>query len=480
MERLRKVWIVVALWICADASALGDALSLSGYLEQVESGHLAVKASGESRLGASSRAEEASVSLAPVLSSSATWLEDRKETANPAFQGDMTQATSFNVGVGMMSTIGTSAKLTYTMTKSKVSGANPQFVPGEAMYEVRPAIEISQPLWRNFGGHETSLQQSAGQTAARATEQQERYRVRMILLEAEMAYLRLALARESLRMVQENLSHARKMRAWNQSRVDQGLTDTGEVLQTDALVKMRELEEQGAKDEEATAARIFNLHRGRSEGVVAETLEVIARGEVPSAPPRRGIRHDVVAAQEARQLAEVQSNMVREKFRPSVEIFGSIALNGRDASTGSATSEGFGTDHPTSMLGLRVSAVVGREAIGALQRAASHEMQAAALNAEQRRFEADRVWEDLSARYEAARGRLRMAQTVEEAQKAKLEHERQRQRVGRATTAQVILFEQDYANAQLSRLRASGDVWATVAQMRAQSTDDRAAGGLGL
>src|SRR5690606_21685012 len=82
-----------------------------------------------------------------------------------------------------------------------------------------------------------------------------------------------------------------------------------------------------------------------------------------------------------------------------------------------------------------------------------------------RRFELERAWKDLNQTFADARARLQIAARMEEAQKKKLDHERVRHRRGRTTTYQVIQFEQEYADAQLRRVQAQGEVLSTYAQL---------------
>ena len=115
-----------------------------------------------------------------------------------------------------------------------------------------------------------------------------------------------------------------------------------------------------------------------------------------------------------------------------------------------------------------MSMPLGNDPVSRLQSGLQHDRNAAQYTVERKRFEHSQEWQDLNIRFKDAQERLRLAGKYEGVQKQKLDHERNRHRLGRSTTAQVIMFEQDFASAQLVRLRTEGEVWRILAQMKAQ------------
>ncbi|MDH4225644.1 MAG: TolC family protein, partial [Deltaproteobacteria bacterium] len=91
---------------------------------------------------------------------------------------------------------------------------------------------------------------------------------------------------------------------------------------------------------------------------------------------------------------------------------------------------------------------------------------AADLNYRRKLFEAETDWRDLTQRFVEAMNRLKLAREIELSQKEKLEYERERLKRGRTTTSQVILFEQDNAVAQLTRLQAQLEALSVLATLK--------------
>ena len=81
-------------------------------------------------------------------------------------------------------------------------------------------------------------------------------------------------------------------------------------------------------------------------------------------------------------------------------------------------------------------------------------------------FEQEQEWASLNKKLLEAQKRLSLATNYEDAQRAKYEYERIRHSKGRSTTFYVLQFEQDYALAQVNRLKAQTEVLGLVAQMK--------------
>ena len=81
-------------------------------------------------------------------------------------------------------------------------------------------------------------------------------------------------------------------------------------------------------------------------------------------------------------------------------------------------------------------------------------------------FEQERDWQDVVARFQLAREKIRLYEDLETAQRENLDHERSRQKSGRSTVAQVILFEADYEQTQFARIGALAEVLGLNAQMK--------------
>jgi outer membrane protein TolC len=115
---------------------------------------------------------------------------------------------------------------------------------------------------------------------------------------------------------------------------------------------------------------------------------------------------------------------------------------------------------------VKLNIPLGVPAVMDQRRGAEMEARASELTRERKEFEEEREWEALKDALADARKRLDLAAKMEEIQKDKYEHEKGRQSKGRSTLFQVLMFEQDYAAAQLNRIRMKADFMRIVAQMK--------------
>lgn len=450
------------------ALAAGERLSLEGFLSQVRQGHLGVKGALEASAGARQRSVESGLLFAPALSLSVQLAKDDKPTMNPTFQGTGSVANAYSLGISQQTRFGLQGKISYNLNYYSIAGANPAFLSQPIFHEARPTLELSYALLRNRGGAEVRATEELLQAQALAMSFSEAFRAKMAIAEAEMSYWRLVFARRMVDVQKASLERAKKIRDWNLRRAQMQLADRADLLQSEAALQGRELELQGATDEVAAASRAFNSARGMPADQVLEELEGVDSERVSrlEAPPRVDQREDVKAAQQQERLSAASATAAIEKGHPNLELFAGVSLNGRDLGAGSAVSTSFTSQYPTVAAGVRLSTSLAAGTASEVREGYSHEKAGAASTYERRLFESEREWGGLEQRLSEARRRLELARSLEKAQSTKLTYERDRQSRGRSTTFQVLLFEQDYAGAQLAHLQAQAEVLRLIAQMK--------------
>ncbi len=194
--------------------ALASALTLDSYLHQVQEKNPAFAAARTAGEASGEKASEADLLTAPQFFATTQWGKDARQGLFFTYESVSNDAYSF--GVQQQTSYGLSAKVSYSFDRFEYVGLPAQFLLGNPtlaapFFESSPKLELSQSLWRNGFGSETRAQQKQIEAAARATEQGETLKLKLTRAEAEAAYWRLALARESLRMAEETSSRARKL-----------------------------------------------------------------------------------------------------------------------------------------------------------------------------------------------------------------------------------------------------------------------------
>jgi outer membrane protein TolC len=449
-------------------AAPAPTLSLQSFLKEVREKHEGALSYKESALAAKERAEEGDLLLSPTLFSNMTIASDAKPTANPSFQGNKTLFESYELGVSKLTSFGLATKLYYTFSHTDIRGASPAFLPQPKYWDAKPTLEISQSLWRNGFGRETSAGVVALEAKALAESLTQNFKLKMLLTDAESAYWRVVVARELSGVQEKILEASKRLREWNAKRTKMALADKADLLQSEAGLQARTLELQGTKDEMEAAERALNSLRGSTETTVGETLEPLDPEVLLkiSAPERKGHRDDVLAAEQGKKAAEAASDLSLEKNSPTFDVFGSVSLNGRDNGLGDAMRSSLKTERPTLAGGLKFQTPLDFGQISDDRRAYTREKKAAELFYQRKLFEEKQSWDELTRRLSDAKRRLSLTLAFQKTQSQKLEHERARLKRGRSVTYQVLLFEQDYSNAEVLRLKTELEILSIVSQLR--------------
>lgn len=449
-------------------------LKLETFLDQVRTKNPALQGSLQIATGANERSTEAKLILSPSFFAQFQLSRD-SSLATSFFPRDKTVANSYSLGISQTTSFGLTGRLSYSVNYTSLSGLSPQLTPlmPYTMYhDAKPTLELTQALWRNQLGAEVRATQVASQSAAMALRYSESFKAKMLLAEAEMTYWRLVMARKTVHISRENLSRSMKLKEWAQNRFQKQLADRADVLQAEAALQARKLDLQSTLDEERAASRAFNSARGDTQLEVTETLQALDSATIASLkiPARMQLREDVLAAEQQNRAAQASSQIGIEKNKPTLEVYGSAALSARDSALNSAISNSFSTQRPTLALGARFMAPLDWNALKQNREGYQKEEAGAELQYQRKLFDQDRQWEDLTVRLQEARTRFELSKNLEAIQKEKLLLERDRLSRGRSTTYQVLLFETDYALAQLGRIRAETDILRIHAQMKTFST----------
>lgn len=472
---MRNLLIVFSIFFISTTHAATNSghLGLNDYLTQVRNGNTGIRASEMTSGGAITRSGESALIFSPALTLTTQWYNDAKPSSTSIFTGDKMTVDSFNLGINQMTNFGLNAKLGYSLNYTSLQNTNPLFVTQPKYYEASPSLELSYPFLRNGFGREMRATRNLLEAQALASSYGERFKTKMTLAEAEGAYWRLALARETVKVTGESVERAQKIRDWNSRRVNMQLADKADLLQAEALLQARKFELETARDEEDAARRAFNTMRGMETSDVTEELNRVDNVTIDaiSLPERAEMRDDVLAAREQEKLLASNASIGREKNMPNLDLFGSIAMNGRDDLLGKTTSESFGTNHPTYVAGVKFSMPLDIGTLSDARRGYMMELEGASLAFQRKLFEQERDWQDLNRKLADAKKRLLLAMAIEEAQKEKLLHEKERLHRGRTVTFQVLTFEQDYDTAQLNRIRTQAEILRIIAQMKTYGSD---------
>ncbi|MGE3973929.1 MAG: TolC family protein [Bdellovibrionales bacterium] len=446
-------------------------MNLDQYIEQVRNKNQAYQGAQLRSQGAKERVGEAGLLTSPNLFWNSQWAMDEAQKMNPSAQGTKGFYQTHQLGVSQQFGFGLTSRLYYNLNYTSLTNVSSAFVPYPSVYEGKPVIELSMPLWRNWLGSELRGNQEAIKAQAEAAQYSESFTSKIVIAEAEGAYWRLALARQNKKLQTESLERSQKLRDWSARRAREGLGDRSDQLQAEGAWKLRSLETQSAIDEERQAALMFNSVRGINSDKVSEELEGLPDSKnYKFVLPQRGqLRDDVKAAQASAQASAAVAEAGVEKNKPNLEVYTSLAYNGRDVQYPDAIKNSTKSDYPTTAIGVRFMMPLDLGTLSDNRDGYRKEAAGSELRYQRRLFEQERDWNDLEQKFKEATERLKLAESFEEIQREKSQYERAKHNRGRTTTYMVLQFEQDYALAQSTRLRIQAEIMNLIAQMKTYS-----------
>lgn len=440
--------------------------------------------------------------FSPQFFSQATHSVDKKDSSNP-LAPEKIEATALSFGIQKLWESGLQSQIAYNMTRVNLDQAslpntlslplsfpNPlipgtQFnqlvtvsnpllgvLPRSEYTEARTQLDLVQPLWKNAEGRDYALTRDS--TLAKISMQQmgERYKVKSLIAQAENIYWQLALAQEAVRMQEGSIERFRKIKQWAQNRATSQLGDRADVLQADSGLRLKQYELETAKKDRNALQRVFNTLRGVEGDQVDSDLLALGSQALSfdkteaTASDGEVKRLDVEIAKQAAKLTEIEVEQSREKFKGQVDVFGSVALNTLDRTPEEALKHSVNTDHPTYVVGVKFSTPLDNGIINRDREGLIKMNQASKLDQELKQFNARQDWADLQSQLKEAKIRLGLASDLEKAQKEKLAYERERLSIGRTTTYQILMFEQDYANSQLATIKSKADILGILARLK--------------
>lgn len=468
---MKKLLWVSSILISFSAQ-VGFAKNLEEYLSEVKKGNTGFSASVQASQGIQKRSGEAKLLISPIVFASIQNTLDQNPARTVSVQGEKMTAQTYSLGVSQTTTLGLTAKASYSLTSVNISGANSAMVPESSFFDSKPNIELSYALWRNMAGKELQEQISLAQTQLEAQSLGEKYKARMLLFEAEIAFWRLAAAQKTVILQKETLERAKKIREWNFKRVQNQLADQSDLLQANAVIKFRELELTGALDEEESAARNFNSLRGLSSNKVTEKITLPTEKEVESIQlTPYGPRDDIKVAIKQTQLARSQANIGLEKTKPTLEAFANLSLDSRQHAIADSFKDSYSAKYPSNTIGVRLSMPFNGAVIDSNREGYQQEILASELNLQRKQFDSEQEHRDLTVKYQDAVNRWKLARTIEQLQKEKYEYEKGKLNRGRSLTYQVLNFEQDLTTAQLTTLRTEFEILRLQAQLKTFAGD---------
>ena len=449
----------------AKAGVSSETVTLGKYLEQVSGQNQSFISFKRQQESAVMQVRENDLTLSPNIFSNAQIGSDSKLPSMPIMSYDRVDSQNYSMGVKQNTRYGTSLSISYNVDYTNYVNMSGGVAP---YYDARPVVEISQPLWQNGFGKSTRAQLSATEAKWQTENYTAQAGMRNMLLDAEITYWNLVIALETVKVQEKNLKRSEDIFSYVSDMAKKNLYEKSDVIQAQASLESSRLELKSAKDDERAVLRSFNSLRNMPPDTPADIISDIDLEslETVNIPVTHTLKAEVKAAEYQVKSTAEQLNTSIDRNEPSLELYGSYALNGRDSTFSDSLSSSYSSGKPTGVVGLKFSMPFNQSAVLDVNNGLQKQIESSTLQYKQKLADQEQEWSDLCGKLSDSCERLKMTITIEKLQKEKLENERERLQQGRTTTYQVLLFEQDHLQSELSFLRAAS----TVLTLRAKLT----------
>lgn len=433
--------------------------SLHQYLDQVKNQNNAYEASEIRYKGAELQKREAGLFFTPQFFFNAQKGHDSKLLNPPFLVFDQVRTERYSAGISQEFSLGVETKLQFDLQKNEYRGVSFNSAPNP-YWDAIPALEVNIPLWANFGAKASKAKKELALQQRTYEQQTANNDARQALVEAEVAYWRLSAAQESVAIQKKALDAATNIYNYVEGKRKKNLGEEADVLQARALSESYQLQLAQAEIEERAAKRSYNFYLNQEADVPTPTLsgldyDSLKGYAVPSTRP--GDRPDVMASRAQVALAKANSQVSEEQNKPTFNLYGGYALFGRGTQSEAFKKAGY-PDRDTMYVGIKYNMPLNFSAQKDAREGARQNQRAAELNHHYLNYAQEQNWIDLTQKLKDAQLSLKLATSMEKAQRSKLDNERTRLRQGRTTTYQVLLFEQDYLSAEVQRIRAASQI----------------------
>lgn len=444
---------IVLITLLVSQAVLAQTLSFSRFKEQVLEKDPKTQALQLQWQAAQRTVEQAELMTSVHVFANAAYLDDQQRKSNPGFQGDRTVGNTLGLGLQQQTPYGLKWSLSHNVQKTDIQNASTQAIPEPKYYENLPKLELSLPLWRNWLGEETQGDQK--QLRMQSEIQAKKAEVDWINQESEieMTYYRLLSRQEAYQIQQDSLERAEKILKWSQSRFDRNLIDEGDLVQSKAAVKARELDVATALTDLQVAARDFNQMRGLEGDKVVEKLQgsEIPMGRLALKASEQKQRLDLEIQKNQIEQLKAQSLAQKEKIKPSLDLQVQGWTQGRGLTYTSAAGRTFG-DKDYLYVGLAFSMPLNQGKAARVRSGYSDLARVQDLQEQSRLSDVGLNWLETVDRADQIRKQIEILRELERLQKKKADSERDKLNRGRSTTFQVLSFEQDYFSARNRRI----------------------------
>ncbi|MDG0818253.1 TolC family protein [Bdellovibrio svalbardensis] len=466
-----KLRSLAALLIVAPSSAF--AMNLQEYLKAVQSKNKTVQAYSVQKEAADLRKEAGDISLVPILSANAYYIDDKSPLSQFVSLGAKeSKVNGYSLGLQKDFSTGTSVGL----SAEAADYDNPGVLLGQTPALNRfgtgsLGVSLSQSLWKDFFGNATRLRWQTEEVATAAEKGRFDLQGKNLLVNAEVAYWDYLYAIENLKISRDSLERAKRIESWTRRRVNDGISERAELLQTQALVSTRQLLLIAVEDDLAAAKQSLRdyLELGSTETLPEMTGDISKARTLSSmvdGDKGRVLQLDAYLSSLEAKASALSSLQVEDSYRPDLVLAGSYNTHSIEENMPKAVANWTNTDRPTAKVSLNFIYTFDTDVKNAARNISKKNALSAKLVSERKFLESESSWVEINRRYSELTRRIEAADQVMRLQDDRAKAEADLFNKGRSVTNNVVNAEEDAGLAKLNLVRLKSEQRKMEAQGR--------------
>ncbi len=374
--------------------------------------------------------------------------------------------SEFEAGVSQKLITGGDYDLTFDLVRDSVAG-NPNFL-FNPVFQPTLALNLSQPLLRDFGTEINQTQIQIARNNARVEEHQFFNDVLDVIANVEQNYWELVFARENLKVAGIALEAAKELEASNRAKAKAGVMTIVDVLQAQAAVAARQgeviLAEKTIGDQEDQLRRLLNPGEQELRQQVhvipidkpVQTLDAISLQEAIDTAMM--LRPEVLQAHRSIQTSKLNRVFAKNQLLPSLSVEGTGGVTGiGGTATGDSLERTLNGDFYNLGVGLVLSYPLGNRSAWSQYNKRKLEARNAEVSLQSSRQEVIITVKEAVRRVRTDFKRIETTRSARILAERQLKAEEERLKVGLSITRFVLDFQRDLAIAQSNELRAIVD-----------------------
>jgi hypothetical protein len=312
--------------------------------------------------------------------------------------------------------------------------------------DIAPFLQLQQSLWKDINGGSTKASIAKAKASAKSALYLLEDQKQNILLNAKIAYWNLSYAKTVVDFRKNSLNRVQKILDWNQKRFNMDLAEKSDLLQSQAAVKLGNLNLKIASEQEIKANRTVNQFLAIADISVKYDVEKFEeKGQSFNSNyelKKNCTRLDVLSSLEDVNSAIYDQVENKKTSGADLVLNGQFALNGVDQDFEFVRDDLTKIQRPSYSLGLRYSLPLNFK----LRRILSQGYEAAKISAQKKAeylsIKENNDWQQLLDDWNDAKLKTTIAVEIETIQKQRKQEDEELLKTGRTTTYLVLQTEQ--------------------------------------